>query len=65
MKTIIIEIFIILFIYLFLINLFIFGCVGLRCCARVFSSCSEQGLLFIVVQGLLVAVAFLVMEHGL
>ena len=38
---------------------------GLRCCARAFSSCSEQGLLFIVVRGLLIAVASLVAEHGL
>ena len=33
-----------LFIYLFLAAL------GLRCCARAFSSCSEQGLLFIEVR---------------
>ena len=30
-----------------------------------FSSCSERGLLFIVVRGLLIAVASLVVEHGL
>ena len=45
--------------------LFIFGCVGLCCCVRDFSSCSEQGLLFIVVHGLLIVVASLVTEHGL
>ena len=38
---------------------------SLRCCTRAFSSCSEQGLLFIVVSGLLIAVASLVVEHGL
>ena len=38
---------------------------GLCCCARAFSSCSEQGLLFIVVGGLLIVVASLVVEHGL
>ena len=43
-----------LFIYLFLAAL------GLRCCARVFSSCGEQGLLFAAVRGLLIAVASLV-----
>ena len=37
---------------------------GLRFCARAFSSCGERGLLFVVVHGLLVAVASLV-EHGL
>ena len=30
-----------------------------------FSSCSEQGLLFVAVLGLLIAVASLVAEHGL
>ena len=37
---------------------------GLCCYARAFSSCHEWGLLFIVVHGLLIAVASLV-EHGL
>ena len=46
-------------IYLFLAVL------GLRCCAWAFSSCSERGLLFIAVHGLLIAVASLVEEHGL
>ena len=47
------------FIYLFLAAL------GLRCCTRAFSSCSERGLLFVAVHGLLIAVASLVAEHGL
>ena len=47
------------FIYLFLAAL------GLRCCARAFSSCGEWGLLFVAVRGLLTAVASLVAEHGL
>ena len=47
------------FIYLFLAAL------GLRCCARAFSSCGERGLLFVAVRGLLIAVASLVVEHGL
>ena len=38
---------------------------GFCCCAWSFSSCGEQGLLFIVVHRLLIAVASLVMEHGL
>ena len=38
---------------------------GLCCCAWVFSSCSEWGLLYVAVCGLLIAVAFLVAEHGL
>ena len=37
---------------------------GLHCCARAFSS-GEQGLLFIAVCRLLIAVASLVAEHGL
>ena len=48
-----------LFIYLFLAAL------GLRCCTRAFSSCSEQRLLFVAVHRLLIAVASLVAEHGL
>ena len=46
-----------LFIYLFMAVL------GLCCCAA-FSSCSERGLLFVVVHGLLIALASLVAEHG-
>ena len=38
---------------------------GLRCCAKAFSSCGERGLFFIAVRGLLIAVASLVVEHGL
>ena len=38
---------------------------GLCCCVCAFSSCGEQGLLFVVVHGLLIAVASLVAEHGL
>ena len=47
------------FIYLFLAAL------GLCCCVQAFSSCNEQGLLFIAVHGLLIAVASLVAEPGL
>ena len=36
----------------------------LHCCARALSSCSERGLLFAVVHGLLIVVASLVAEHG-
>ena len=47
------------FIYLFLAAL------GLRCCARAFSNCGEQGLLFVAVHRLLIVVASLVAQHGL
>ena len=54
--------------FFFLINLFIFNlflaALGLCCCMWAFSSCSEQGLLSVVVRGLLM-VASLVAEHGL
>ena len=49
-------------------NVFIFillAALGLRCCAPAFSSCGKQGLLFIAVRGLLIAVASPVAEHGL
>ena len=38
---------------------------GLRCCTQALSSCGEQGLLFIAVHRLLIAVASLVVEHRL
>ena len=38
---------------------------GLHCCMQALSSCSERGLLFVAVCGLLIAVASLVAEHGL
>ena len=37
----------------------------LRSCTRALSSCGEQGLLFVAVLGLLIAVASLVAEQGL
>ena len=51
--------FIYLFIYLFMAVL------GFCCCAQAFSSCGEWELLFVVVHGLLIAVASLVVEHRL
>ena len=48
-----------LFIYLFLAVL------GLRFCARAFSSCGKRGPLFITVRGPLTVAASLVAEHGL
>ena len=53
------KIFISLFIYLVLAVL------GLCCCAWAFSSCGEQGLLFVAVCGLLIVVASLIAEHRL
>ena len=50
------------------IYLFIFyflAVLGLRCCARAFSSGCERGLLFLAVRRLLIVVASLVAEHGL
>ena len=48
----------------FFFNLFL-AALGLCCCTRAFSSCGEQGLLFIAVHRLLTAVASLVSEHKL
>ena len=50
--------------FFFLIYLFL-AALGLLCCARAFSSCGEQRLLFVVVRGLLIVVASLVAEHVL
>ena len=49
----------ILFIY------FSLAVLGLHCCTQAFCSCGEQGLLFVAVHRLLIAVASLVAEHGL
>ena len=38
---------------------------GLPCCVQALSSCGEQGLLFVAVRRLLIAVASLVVEHRL
>ena len=48
-----------------LLFFFFLAALGLRCCARAFSSFGERGLLFVVEHGFLVAVASLVVEHGL
>ena len=48
-----------IYFYLFLAAL------GLCCCVQAFSSCGEQGLLFVAVHRLLIVVASLVVEHGL
>ena len=45
--------------------LFILAVLGLRFCARAFSSCGKQGPLFIVVRGPLTIAASLVVEHRL
>ena len=50
--------------FIYFIQLFM-AVLGLQYCARAFSSCGERGLLFIAVRGLLIAVASLVVEHGL
>ena len=51
--------------FIFFYFLFFLAALGLSCCARAFSSCGEWGLLFVVVCGLLIAVACLVAGHGL
>jgi hypothetical protein len=43
----------------------VFGYVGPLLLRELFSTCSEQGLLFIAFHGLLITVASLIAEHGL
>ena len=50
--------------FLKLIYLFL-AALGLCCCVRACSSCSEWRLLFVAVHGLLIVVVSLVAEHGL
>ena len=50
----------------FFFNIYLFMAVlGLRFCARAFSSCGERGPLFIAVRGPLTIAASLVAEHRL
>ena len=53
------------FFFFKLINLFIFAVLGLRFCARAFSSCGKWGPLFIAVRGPFTIAASLVAEHRL
>ena len=48
----------------FIIYLFL-AVLGFRCCVWAFSSCGEQGLIFIAMHRLLIAVASLIAKHGL
>ena len=60
--------FLVLFLnFLFIIYLFLLflAVLGLRFCARAFSSCGERGPLFIAVRGPLTIAASLVAEHRL
>ena len=45
--------------------IYFLAALGLCCCTQAFSSCGEQGLLFVAVLMLLIAVASLVAEHRL
>ena len=61
-----VSVFFVCFVFFFfkLINLFL-AALGLRCGVWAFSSCGDQGLLFVAVCGLLIAVPSLVAEHRL
>ena len=49
----------------YFLYLICFGCAGSFLLHGLFSTCSEWGLLFVLVQGLLIAVASLVAQHRL
>ena len=49
----------------FFFLIYFLAVLGLHCCMQAFSSHGEQGLLFVAVHRLLIAVASLVAEHGL
>ena len=54
------------FFFFFPLKIYLFSVltvVGLFCCLQAFSSCSEPGLLFVVVRGLFTVVASLVAKH--
>ena len=60
--TILHSFFFLIFIYLFILFMAV---LGLRFCARAFSSCGKRGPLFIAVRGPLTVAASLVAEHRL
>ena len=51
--------------YNFFFSYYFLAVLGLHCCVQAFSSCGEQGLLFVAVCRLLIAVASFVVDHGL
>ena len=51
--------------FFFFIHLFIFDCAGSLLPHGLFSNWGEQSLLSVVLCGLLIAVASLIVEHGL
>ena len=57
--------FIYLFVYLCMYLFIYFWLHWVFVVPQAFSSCSERGLLFVAVRGLLIVVASLVVEHGL
>ena len=65
MRNLILFYFILFILFCSLLFFFFLAVLGLRCCVWAFSSCGEWGLLFIVVRGLLIAVASLAAEHRL
>ena len=58
-------IFVCLFVFVCFVVVVVLAALGLRCCVWAFSCCGEQGLLFVVVRGLLNVVDSLVAEHRL
>ena len=51
--------------FLFLKNIYLFACAGSLSLCALFSGCGKQGLLIVVVDGLLIAVTSFVAEHKL
>ena len=51
--------------FIYYLFIYLLAALGLRCCAWAFSRCGGQGLPFIAVRRLLIAVASLAVEHRL
>ena len=54
-----------MFYFILFIYLFILAALGLCCCMWAFSSCGQQGLLFVAMRGPLIVAASLAVEHRL
>ena len=57
--------FLFLFLFIYLLFIYLWLCWVFVAAHRFLSSCGEQGLIFVAVRGLLIAVASLVAEHGI
>ena len=62
--NIIVQIFVDIYLFFYIILFICFGCAGCSLLQGLFSSCSEWGYSSLAVHGLIIVVTYLVVEHG-